>query len=124
MKTNSVDIAEQQAPEVIKRRKRRSSKLTIKQQRFVEALPTSKTLKEASIKAGYSESGASVSATNNLNNFKVQQALSGSGVLAVQVLTNELSNDDANIRVKSADILLKHQPKTEISQTFDLEDLI
>ncbi len=111
-------------PEVIKKRKRRSNKLTIKQQRFIKELPNSKSATDASIKAGYSSKSASQSAYKNMNNYQVQQALAGSGVLAVQTLTNELNNDSAEIRVKSADIILKHQPKVEVTANFDLEDII
>lgn len=110
-------------PGTIKKRARKN-KLTIKQSRFVSELPKSKTGTEAAIKAGYSENGASVRASELLGMSKIQAALIGAAPLAVQVLTNELNNDDADTRIKAADKILKYTPKTEVSASFDLEDLI
>jgi phage terminase small subunit len=63
------------------------SKLTIRQKRFVEELPNSKTAKQAAFRSGYAVNSAKVSASRNITNVNVQKEIK-------KVLDNSGLNDD------------------------------
>lgn len=102
----------------------RKQKLTLKQKRFIQAIPTAKNQTDAALKAGYAKSGAATIASNLMNNNNIVSKLNGVAPLAIDVLSSELANDDAKIRISAADKILKYTPTVNTEATYSFEDIL